>query len=181
MSDKHPYQLLADLAQRSREVFRELPPPENARTHWTGIGFSLLGQRFVVSMDEVAELMRVPSATRIPGVKSHVLGVANIRGRLMAIVDLAGVLGEQSGLPRAQRRVVAFEEDECYVGFIVDESLGMQHFPSDSFTQDVEDLDEKFKPYTKGSYRAGGTVWPIINLSALAKDPELEKLAAVAN
>ncbi|MBD3647173.1 MAG: chemotaxis protein CheW [Pseudomonadales bacterium] len=180
MSD-HPYQILAELAERSGEVFEELPAQENTQMHWTGIGFDLLDQRCVVSMDEVAELMRVPAATRIPGAKSHVLGVANVRGRLMTIVDLAIVFGERSKLPRAQRRVLAFEEGESLVGFIVDESLGMQHFPRDGFTEDIGDLDDKFRPFTRGNYRAGGTDWPIMSLSALAQDPELEKLALMGN
>lgn len=176
MSQQSPYETLVRLSQRSEAVYQELPARENAQTHWTGIGFSLLGQGFVVSMDEVAELMRVPHATRIPGVKNFVMGVANVRGRLMVIVDLALFFGERSRLPRAQRRILAFEEDELYLGFVVDESLGMQHFPSDTYSQQAGDLPDMFRPFTAGSYKTGGVTWPIIRLSALASDPDLEKV-----
>jgi len=177
----YPFEILTELAERSESVFRELPASENAQTHWTGIGFSLLGERFVVSMAEVAELMRVPPATRLPGVKNFVLGIANVRGRLMAIIDLAMFFGERSRLPRSQRRILAFDEEEMFLGFVVDESLGMQHFPSDSYSEDAEGLADVYKPFTAGSYRAGGTVWPIISLAALAHDENLEKLATAAN
>lgn len=130
-------------------------------------------------MDEVAELMRVPSATRVPGVKNFVLGIANIRGRLMVIIDLAVFFGERSRLPRAQRRILAFEEDELYLGFVVDASLGMQHFPSDSYYKETEDLPEMFRPFTGGSYKTGGATWPIIDLSAFAGHPEFEKLNTI--
>ncbi len=181
MNESSPFEILANLATRSREVSCELPATEMAQTHWTGIGFSLLEQRFVVAMDEVAELMRVPQATRVPGVKNFVLGVANVRGRLMAILDLAVFFGERSRHARTQRRILAYEEDERYVGFVVDESLGMQHFPSDSYSEEVDDVVGMFRPYTTGSYRTAGTVWPIISLSAVASDPDLEKLAVAAN
>lgn len=176
MSGENAFETLVRLSERSQAVYQELPAKANAQTHWTGIGFSLLGQGFVVSMDEVAELMRVPQATRVPGVKNFVLGIANVRGRLMIIVDLALFFGERSRLPRTQRRILAFEEGELYLGFVVDESLGMQHFPSDTYSREASELPDIFKSYTAGSYKTGGANWPIIRLSALASDPELEKV-----
>lgn len=181
MTGEHPYEVLAELAERSERAARDLPPQENAQTHWTGIGFSLLGQRFVASMEEVAELMRVPPVTRIPGVRNFVLGIANVRGQLMSLLDLAVFFGEPSGLPKAQRRVLAYQMDEMLVGFIVDESLGMQHFPSHSYCEDSQTPDERFRPYIRGSYRTAGTEWPIFSLVAFASNPNLEQLAATVD
>ena len=176
MSDSNPFALLLAIAERSQALSLELPAKENAQTHWNGLGFSLLGQQFVAPMGEIAELMRVPSATRLPGVKHFVNGIANVRGRLMAILDLAIYFGAPSGVPFPQRRIFAIENDEAYLGFIVDESLGMQHFPQEAFQEDIEVAD-MFKPYVKGGYQVGGTVWPILSLSALAADENLEQLA----
>jgi twitching motility protein PilI len=165
------------LAQRSQQVAVELPAKENAQTHWNGLGFSLLGQRFVAPMSEVAELMRLPQATRLPGVKPFVIGVANVRGRLMALLDLAIFFGANSDLPQTQRRVLAVEDDEQYVGFLIEESLGMQHFPSDAFDENIEEIDVMFRPFVRGGYRVAGAVWPVMSLKTLAADPGLEKLA----
>lgn len=155
-----------------------LPALENAETHWNGLGFSLLGQRFVTPMDEVAELMRLPASTRLPGVKPFVLGIANVRGRLMAILDLAMFFGTSSSTPRNHRRVLAVDGKEQYFGLMVDESLGMQHFPSHAFADQVDDVDPIFQPYLKGGYRVAGTLWPVMSLRSLAADPKLEKLAS---
>jgi twitching motility protein PilI len=180
MSDLKAFAILTSLAQRSQAVAVDLPARENAQTHWNGLGFSLLGQRFVTPMSEVAELMRLPTATRLPGVKPFVIGVANVRGRLMAILDLAMFFGTSSALPRGLRRVLAVEDDEHYFGFLVDESLGMQHFPSDAYTEEVEEVDAMFQPFIKGGYRVAGAVWPVMSLKTLAADPGLEKLASQA-
>ena len=177
MSDIKAYAILMALAQRSQQVAVELPARENAQTHWNGLGFNLLGQKFVAPMSEVAELMRLPQATRLPGVKSFVIGVANVRGRLMALLDLAVFFGTHSDLPRAQRKVLALEDDEQYFGFLVEESLGMQHFPSDAFDENIEEVDVIFQPFIKGGYRVAGAVWPVMSLKTLAADPDLEKLA----
>jgi twitching motility protein PilI len=177
VSEIKAYAMLMALAQRSQQMAVELPARENAQTHWNGLGFSLLGQKFVAPMSEVAELMRLPQATRLPGVKSFVIGVANVRGRLMALLDLAVFFGTYSDLPRAQRRVLALEDDEQYFGFLVEESLGMQHFPSDAFDENVKEVDVIFQPFIKGGYRVAGAVWPVMSLKTLAADPGLEKLA----
>lgn len=174
------FDTLYSIAERSQKVAIELPARENAQTHWNGLGFSLMGQRFVVPMAEVAELLRVPQTTNLPGVKSFVLGVANVRGRLLVVVDVAAFFGESSAFARAQRRILACEVEEQYFGFMVDEGLGMQHFPRDAFSESAEGVDDKFSPYISGYYTVGGTVWPIFSLARLAEDPALEKLAVSA-
>lgn len=180
MSEVSAFRALRDLAERSQQVSVQLPAREHAQSLWQGLGFSLLGERFVVPLSEVSEIMRIPAqATRLPGVRNFVLGVSNIRGRLLIVVDLALFFGEPSSLPRGQRRILAIENDENYLGFMVDESLGMQHFPSDSFTPDpADDLHKKIKGYVAGSYTAGGVSWPVMSLIALAGDPGLERFAA---
>jgi len=82
-----------------------------------------------------------------------------------------------SEFSRSQRRVIAVEDEDQYFGFIIDESLGMQHFPSDAFDKTVDDIDDMFKPFIRGSYRAAGIQWPVLSLATLAEHPELEKLA----
>ena len=62
-----------------------------------------------------------------------------------------------------------------YLGFIVDESLGMQHF-EETFLEDVAVAD-MFKPYVKGGYQVGGNHWPVLSLSALASIEDFSQLA----
>lgn len=171
-----PFSILVGLARKSQRTARPLPTKVDTQTHWAGLGLQLLGQRFVVPLGEVTEMLRVPQYTRLPGVKNFVLGVANIRGRLMPIVDLAPFFGEPSSVPRSQRRVVVVEDDDNYCGYMIDESLGMQHFPADSFDDGATAVDARFLPYVVGSYMVAGNRWQVLSLGALAADPGLEKL-----
>lgn len=181
MSDSPAFNALQDLAARARGAAIELPAVQAAQTHSTALGFSLLEQRFVAVSGEVSEMMRAPQVTRVPGVKNFVVGVGNVRGRLMIVVDLALFFGQASSQPRNQRRVLAVEDDdnENYIGFMVDESYGMQHFPSDSFEEssDEVEVNEMFTDFVRGSYLIAGTRWPVLSLRAVAADPRLEKLA----
>ncbi len=180
MGDMSPFAMLQEMSARSERGRLELPESGITQTHWAGLGFSLLGQRFVVPLDEVAEVMRVPQMKRLPGVKPFVYGVSNVRGRLMAVLDLALFMGRNSELPRAARRVVAVDADEQFIGFVIDESLGMQHFPSESYEEEVVEVDEAFRHYVKDGYRVAGSYWPVLSLVGLSTHEELMKLAANA-
>lgn len=173
----NPFASLSDIARRSQEVARELPPKKATQTHWTGIGFNLLDSRFVVGLEEVAELMRIPHFTALPEVKPWTVGVANVRGRLLTILDLAIFFGQGSNVTRSQRRILVVDREEFYFGFLVDESLGMQHFPRDSLQQDPGEMDEKYYPFLRGSYQAAGVHWPVISLLSLPQDPRFDNLA----
>ena len=65
------------------------------------------GCRYALPMPAVAEVGRPPSLTRVPGLPSWVAGVANWRGRVLAVLDLRPLLSADSvQLDRRSRLVV---------------------------------------------------------------------------
>lgn len=80
-----PFAVLTDIAQRSRSMAAGLPEQQEAVELWNGIGFILSGERYVAPMGEVTEILHVPRFTHVPGVRSFLMGAANVRGRLLQI------------------------------------------------------------------------------------------------
>lgn len=66
----------------------------------------LAGCRYALPMPAVAEVGRPPALTRVPGLPAWVAGVANWRGRVLAVVDLRPLLGGEDGDTRRGRLVV---------------------------------------------------------------------------
>ncbi len=172
------FEKLFDIAQRSRQNAVELPQQEEAKEFWSGIGFSLAGQKYVVPMAEVAEISNVPKFTQVPGVQSWVKGVANVRGRLMPVLDLIGFLNAASSLKLKRRRLLVLERDELYSGLVIDEVFGMQHFTTDSFINELPGSYQLTREYLKGGFRRDGEVWAIFSLHALAQDPRFMDVAS---
>ncbi len=114
MSDvQTPFQLLVDIDQRCRRLAAGLPAQQEAVQSWSGIGFRMGGRFFVAPMGEVGEVLHEPRYTQLPGVKTWVKGVANVRGRLLPIMDLCGFLGTELSPLRKQRRVLVVEPWTC--------------------------------------------------------------------
>ncbi len=169
------FQALVELAQASRQAAKGLPAQLDAKRQWSGVGFSLLGARLVAPMGEITEMLEVPSYTRLPGVKPWIKGVANVRGRLLPLFDLAVFFGGHLAAERKQQRVLVLESNGLYSGLIVDRVFGMQHFAEDGFVAagpelDNFELDPVLAPFISGSYEGSQSRWALFDPQKLASD-----------
>lgn len=172
-----PFAILQDIARRSVSSAQGLPAQVDIKPHWSGIGFLLAGNYFVAPMGEVAEILAQPPSTHLPGVQDWVQGVANVRGRLLPLVDLESFFGGSLGA-RKRRRVLALELGELYTGLIVSEVYGMQHIPVDSFSNEVPAQVLALKPFLAGSYQHKGITWSVFSPYKLAQNAEFFNAAA---
>jgi|TARA_B110000116_G_scaffold262294_1_gene267425 twitching motility protein PilI len=177
-SSQQAYQTLVDLSRLCRRSSRGLPAQVDIRPHWSGVGFSLLGQFFVAPMGEVTEMLEVPSFTRLPGVMPWVKGVANVRGRLLPLFDMGNFFGGRLGGHRKQRRVLILESGDIYTGLEVDQVFGMKHFPIDTYSEQNDYASEAIKPFTQGSYELDGRRWALFSPAMLALDDRFANAAA---
>jgi purine-binding chemotaxis protein CheW len=76
--------------------------------------------RFAAALDAVAEVGRVPALTRIPGAPAWLSGVANWRGRLLAVLDLRSLLGAEPTALGPSARLVVLALDGVSAGLVVD-------------------------------------------------------------
>ena len=165
------YARLVDYMQRCGTNAEPLPLQEDLVQYWSGIGFTLGEVQYVAPLEQVSEILSVPEYTRVPGVLNWMKGVANVRGRLMTVMDLIGFLEKTPTLSEKLRRLLVLDEGELYTGLVVDEVLGMQHFQVDGFVEEPENLDEAVQPYIEGAYVRDGEQWPVFSLFRLADDP----------
>lgn len=173
-----PYLALVDIANRAKAQAQGLPARQEIKPYWTGIGFSLLGHRFVAAMDDVVELLEVPQYTFIPGAQPWVRGVANVRGRLLPLFDLAAFFGGHLVSPRQRRRVLVLEHEKLYVGLIVDELHGMQHLALEYGKLPPADLSEPFAAMVSGQFELQKDRWLVFDLHALTNDFQFADAAA---
>lgn len=99
------------------------------------VGFSVLGDDYVIPLNELSEVLDVPECTKLPRVKSWVRGLANVRGRLLPIIDLADFLGGSLAGSVRDRRVLVLDMDGIYVGLIVDGVQGIKSLAVDQYKE----------------------------------------------
>lgn len=169
MSDaQSPFQLLAAIDQRCRLLAAGLPSQQRTVQTWSGIGFRMGERYFVAPMGEIGEVLHEPRHTLLPGVKSWIKGVANVRGRLLPVMDLCGFFGSELSPLRKQRRVLVVDHQEVFAGLTVDEVFGMQHFPVDTFSEQLPPLEAAIEPFIHGVFQREQP-WLVFSPHSLAK------------
>lgn len=163
---------LLDVAIAARQSAKGLPSQVDIKPHWSGIGFILFGRRFVAPIGEVTEMLEVPHHTQLPGVQGWIRGLANVRGRLLPLTDLAVFFGGRLEAQRRNRRVLVVENEDIYSGLLVDGILGMQHFPVDSYVPEMTGIDfQEMVPFLQGSFREeNGQDWVVFSPWLLVRD-----------
>ncbi len=154
-----------------------LPLKTDAKPEWQGLGYQLGGIRLVSPLGEIAEIIQLPRLTQLPGTKDWVLGIANIRGRLVPVIDAHRYLGLTPTVPRIEWRTLVIETDDFVVGLVVEQSLGMQYFLEESFEQTAPEDVASLEPHIQGAYRHGGRVYYVMSLQSLVTDDEFFDVA----
>lgn len=122
------YALLADYERRSRAHNPGVPEQIEAPGLWRAIGFRVGERHFVSGIDEISEILTTsPPVTSIPAVRPWLLGVANVRGNLIAMVDLKQFLFGQRTHVTSRARVLVVKQAGGNVGLLVDELLGQRN------------------------------------------------------
>lgn len=179
MTDKQtPYELLQQLDALCRGQSVGLPAQQKAVPSWSGIGFRIGKQYFVAPMEEVAEVLDEPRYTLLPGVKHWVSGVANVRGRLLPVIDLCRFFGTELSSPKKSRRLLVVEHADVFAGLTVDAVFGMQHFAVDAYSEELPESDSGLKPFLHGVFAGEQQSWLVFSPHALARDTKFLNVVA---
>lgn len=174
-----PFGILTDISQRSIKFAAGLPAQDEAVELWNGIGFTIAGTHYVAAMGSISEILHLPKYTSIPGVQSWVLGVANVRGRLLPIINLSRFFGlDHNSLNSREKRVLVVDHGEILSGFVVDSVMGMQYFAADSLKTGAPDkLLNSIQPFITGSYTKNDIEWNVFDSFVLTSNDKFSDVA----
>ncbi|HXV64340.1 MAG TPA: chemotaxis protein CheW [Vicinamibacteria bacterium] len=82
--------------------------------------FRIGTETYGVDIFAVREIVKPQQITPVPGSSSHVLGIINLRGRIISVMDLAHRLGLGVSRPGRSSRILVVDLDGFTVGFLVD-------------------------------------------------------------
>jgi twitching motility protein PilI len=166
-----PFELLAELERRGRALTAGSGAEAEQAGEWVGVALKMAGELYLVAREEAREVLGVPAPlTRVPGASGWILGLANVRGALLPIIDLRAYLG--AGVTPAARgaRIIVVNHREIPAGLVVDEVLGFRRFADAEFTADVPPTIVNCARYIAGSFRRGSEQWPVLSLRSLVED-----------
>ena len=174
MAEKTPadlLHLLQSIEQRSRQNAVGLPK-QKLQQFWEGVLFSVTGLGVIAPLDEVKEILNFPpEVTRVPGTRPWLLGMANIRGNLLPIIDLQQFLGGAPVVIGRRSRVLVVNHQGLYAGLLVGDVQGMRHF-LDEQRATVPTMSDNLRQFVQGAYEYEGSVRPVFSMNILAENTD---------
>lgn len=170
-----PFAALVDYERRSLAHVVGLPEQIDAPGHWRGVGFRLGRRRLAASFEDVIEILPLPAVTPVPGAQPWLLGVANVRGTLLPVVDLKQFLeGERTVLHETQR-VLVVRQPGGNVAVLIDELYGQRTFDDAHRADSPEGNEGRYGHFVKQAYRLDDVVWGVFDMPLLVRTPEFRQ------
>ncbi|MEY3220978.1 MAG: hypothetical protein RIT27_2335 [Pseudomonadota bacterium] len=173
VAQENPFQWLMELEQAARTHAKGLPRQEVVQQTWRGIAFRIGNASVVAALTDIREVLPSPKIlAKVPGAKSWVNGIANIRGQLLPVIDLKACLTGNNTLLEKKTRLLILNQSGVSAGILVDEVVGIKNFPQESLEANASYANQVqwLAPFTRGIYKGeeGEEDWLVFEVGRLS-------------
>jgi twitching motility protein PilI len=171
-----PFEILAHYERLSLAHALESSDKLEAPGLWRGIGYRAGSRSFVSGIDEINELLAVPSLTPVPGTQTWLLGIANVRGNLVPVIDLARFLFGERTLSTERTRLLVVRQGAGSVALMVDEVFGQRTVDAEQRRQAEQEDDTRLARFVDD--RVGDSRLAVFSMGKLVRAPDFRQAAA---
>lgn len=139
--------------------------------------FTLADTEYAVPSRNIMEVGEVLGITSLPNVPPWLLGVANLRGDIISMVDLRDFFGlEQSVYHHQDRMLVArADNEEVVVGLVVDRVSAIRFLSKEHILETTAPLEDKVAPYLRGVIAHEERTLAVLDFEKLLLSPEMQQ------
>jgi len=137
--------------------------------------FTIGDEEFGVDISQVREIVRLVQITYLPKAPVFIEGVVNLRGQVLAVIDLSKRLGVSSKQRGETTRIIVVEVGENTVGMIVDSVSEVLRLSSEN-VEDVPSLVDTEVPehYIKGVGKLQDRLLVLLDLNKILTPEEFQ-------
>ncbi len=145
-----PDRTLDILKARALELAK--PPHDATREskHIPLIEFSLAKERYAVEQEYVREVCRLHQLTSLPGTPPFVLGIINVRGQFVCVIDIKAFFDLPSQGITDLHAAIIVRQGGIDLGILADTVVGMKSVSPDDLQPSLPTLTEIRAEYLKG-------------------------------
>lgn len=130
------------------------------------------GQNFCIEITQIREIRRWTPVTILPHSPQYVLGVINLRGAVIPIIDLAAKLGFERISPSERHVIIITAIEDRIVGLLVESVSEILGIGSDMVRETPRSPEDATIRAILGVIAVGDDMTKVINLSALQPGAE---------
>ncbi len=136
--------------ERALALAREPEKEEAASERLEVVEFLLAYERYGIESSYIREVYPLKDLTPLPGTPSFVLGIMNVRGKILSVIDIRKFFDlPQKGLTDLNK-VIIMHDEAMEFGILADAILGVRLIPVRELQPSLPTLTEVRADYLKG-------------------------------
>ncbi|WP_051904409.1 chemotaxis protein CheW [Hippea jasoniae] len=134
------------------------------------VGFILHSELYGIDILDVEEIIKPVDYTYVPNTKPFVVGVINLRGKIIPVVDLRLKFGFAAKPINVDTRIIIISHEEYNVGFVVDKIEKVYYVEKKAIEPTPPNIPPNIEKYVKGVGKMPKKIITLLNIEELLKE-----------
>ena len=146
-------------------------------TQW--VTFRLGEETYGINVMQVQEVLRMTEIAPVPGAPIYVLGIINLRGNVVTVMDTRQRFGLPQREPDDATRIVIIEAEDQVVGILVDSVAEVVYLNQPEIESPPNVGNEESSRYIQGVANRDDGLLILVDLNRLLTDEEWREFANI--
>lgn len=143
------------------------------------VSFEVGGELFCAPITKIQEIIRCVNVVKVPNAPDFIDGIINLRGKVIAVVDLKKRFNMPETEQRGQSRIVVVEIDGARIGLAVDSVEKVIKVEGAEFEKTPAIVSGVDRQFVKGVVKQNGTMLIVLDLDGILSPEEIALIKTV--
>ncbi len=145
------------------------------------VTFKLENETYGVNVMQVQEVLRYTEIAPVPGAPDYVLGIINLRGNVVTVIDTRLKFGLMSAEITDNSRIIIIEAEKQVVGILVDSVAEVVYLKASEIDDAPSVGTEESARFIQGVSNRKDDLLILVDLNKLLSDNEWDELSQFAS
>lgn len=133
------------------------------------VSFTLGEETYAINAARVNEVLRYTEITPVPGAPSFILGIINLRGNVVTVINGRGVFGLSNQAVSEQSRIIVVEIEDFALGIVVDRVSAIVDLNAQEIETPPATGDETGARFIQGVYNEDEELLILVDFSRVTE------------
>lgn len=143
------------------------------------VTFKLDNETYGINVMRVQEVLRYTEIAPVPGAPSYVLGIINLRGNVVTVIDTRQRFGLESSDVNDNTRIVIIEADKQVVGILVDSVAEVVYLRQSEIETAPNVGNEESAKFIQGVCNKNNELLILVELEKMMSEEEWSELESI--
>lgn len=140
------------------------------------VTFKLDSETYGINVMQVQEVLRYTEIAPVPGAPTYVMGIINLRGNVVTVIDTRARFGLEAAEVTDNTRIVIIEAEKQVIGILVDSVAEVVYLKASEIDIAPNVGNDESAKYIQGVSNREGELLILVDLNKLLSDDEWDEL-----